>query len=229
MGGPNVKITMVDKMLTFIAPHLCSGCGEIGTLLCDHCKYDIIKTSFDACMVCKSPTSVGICIEHNKSLKNAWIVGERRGTLQRLIGGYKFQNMKAAAKDLAGLLDTCLPALAKDVVFVPIPTAPAHIRERGYDHTLLLTKYLAHMRNLPIERVIARRNVETQHHANRADRIKQAVTAFRLQGSIDPAKHYIIVDDVITTGATIDFASQLLADAGATNISVAALALQPLD
>ena len=220
---------MIDKMLSVVAPHLCSGCGKIGSPLCDHCKYDIIEKSFIGCIVCGRPTSVGVCQQHHISYQRAWVVGERKAVLQRLIGNYKFQNMKAAAEPLAGLLDERLPDLPADTVIVPIPTAPAHIRERGYDHLLLMAKYLAFKRGLPIERLLGRANMATQHHANREKRIEQAQSAFRIVGKVDPTRTYLLVDDVVTTGSTIDQASRLLAEAGATVVWVAAVARQPLD
>jgi len=229
MPMPNVKITMVDKVLEIIAPHLCSGCQKIGSPLCDHCKYDIIEMPFEACLLCLEPTSVGICIEHNKSYKNAWIVGERTGTLQRLIGGFKFQNMKAAARNLAQLLDERLPELPANTLIIPIPTAPSHVRERGYDHLLLIARYFAQYRQLAISPVLKRASTATQHTASRQTRLEQAKSAFRLSDTIDPDVPYLLLDDVITTGSTIDEASRLLSMSGAKTVWVGALARQPLD
>lgn len=229
MGGQNVKNTMIDKMLEFVAPHLCSGCGKTGSLLCDHCKYDIISQPFLGCVVCYRINSDGVCPRHLMSYKKAWVVGIRSGTLQRLIGSFKFQNMKAAAENLAVLLDNRLPDLPPDTVVVPIPTAPAHIRERGYDHMLLIARYFSMLRNLPLVSLLGRANTATQHRANRAKRLEQAQSAFKVIGSIDPTATYLILDDVVTTGATIKEASQLLSEAGARSIFVGVLARQPLD
>jgi ComF family protein len=229
MGGPNVKNTMIDNMLEFVAPHLCCGCGKIGSLLCDHCKYDIITESLLGCVVCNQVNSDGICPKHLMTYKKAWLVGIRSGALQRLIGSFKFQNTKAAAENLASLLDARLPVLPASTLLVPIPTTSAHIRQRGYDHLQLISEYFALKRDLPIARVLSRGNTATQHGANRTTRLEQAQSAFRLTGSIDPAATYLILDDVVTTGATIQEASKLLYAAGARTIFVGALARQPLD
>jgi len=220
---------MIDKMLEFVAPHLCYGCGKVGTLLCNHCKYDIINQSAGVCLLCQRATLSGMCEEHSRAYSGAWVVSVRTGVLQRLIGGFKFQNVRAAAKDLADLLDSCLPSLAKNTVLVPIPTTPAHIRERGYDHLGLIAQHLGVKRVLPIARVLERGNTATQHHADRATRLVQARSAFRLAMPINPDITYLILDDVVTTGATITEATRLLSDAGARFIQVAVLARQPLD
>jgi ComF family protein len=230
MGGENVKNTIVDKMLEFVAPHLCCGCNKTGSLLCEHCKYDIIKNSFTTCILCEGQHMGEVCSKTTLPYKKAWCVGPREDVLQRLIGSYKFQNMKAAARDLALLLDARLPTLPADTLLVPIPTAASHIRKRGYDHLLLIAQYLAGLRRLRVaSQLLGRKETASQHGANRKDRIAQAATAFRLIGNVQPHIPYLVIDDVLTTGATIKSAGQLLADAGAQQLSLAIIARQPLD
>jgi len=57
----------------------------------------------------------------------------------------------------------------------------------------------------------------------------QALSAFGIHGSVDPRATYLIIDDIVTTGATIEYAALLLKEAGAKTIWVAAIARQPLD
>ena len=137
--------------------------------------------------------------------------------------------MKASAWDLADLLHRTLPSLPSSAVFVPIPTTSAHIRERGYDHTLLVARQLGHLRRLPVMQVLRRRNSLIQHRAPRRERLLQATTAFRVDGYINPKAIYILIDDVITTGSTITQAALLLKTAGAQTIWVAVTSRQPLD
>ena len=221
---------MIDNMLSVVAPHLCSGCGKTGTLLCGRCKSHILDQPFLDCALCGEPSNAGICANHHTAYDKTWIVGERQGALQQLIGGFKFKNMKAAARSLAELLDGRLPPLPKNTVIIPVPTAPSHVRERGYDHILLIAQYFALKRRLSVDsRLLARNNTKTQHGANREDRIKQSVTAFRVIGTVDPLLTYLVIDDVVTTGSTLDTATKLLKQAGARTIWVGALARQPLD
>ena len=230
MGGPNVKNTMVDRLLDIVAPHLCSGCGEIGTLLCDNCKYNITSQAFSGCILCNRTSNEGICQHHKVAFQQIWVVGERSGTLQRLIGGFKFQNMKTASRSLAELLDARVPSLPDTTIVIPVPTASTHIRERGYDHTLLIARHFAYVRGLQMNnKLVGRRHTKTQHSANRADRIRQAVSAFQLTDSVDRSVPYLIIDDVVTTGSTVQGVARLLQGAGASRVWVGALARQPLD
>jgi ComF family protein len=220
---------MMDKLLSVVAPHLCSGCGKIGDTFCDRCKYDIKEMPFLGCLLCEMASEAGICPSHETAYSQAWIVGERQGGLQRLIGGFKFQNMKASARSLAELLDERLPPLPTGTMVVPIPTAPSHIRERGYDHMLLVARYFARLRKLPVSRVIGRNTTATQHHANRRARIVQARSAFRIVGGVSSDIPYLLLDDVVTTGSTIAEASRVLKDVGVRTVWVGAIARQPLD
>jgi competence protein ComFC len=224
----NVKNTIVDSLLSFVAPHLCSGCGSVGSSFCPNCKYDITSEPFSGCVLCEKQTIQGICDEHKAAFNQAWVVGIRSGALQRLIGGFKFRNMKSVSVELAELLDTRLPDLPANTVFVPIPTIPAHIRERGYDHMLLVTSMLARRRQLPMATVLQRNTTAVQHRANRQQRITQAAAAFKIESHINPSKIYVLVDDILTTGATVQQAASLLAAAGAT-VWVAVIARQPID
>jgi len=225
----NVKNTIVDTLLSFVAPHLCSGCGLIGGTFCDNCKYNIISEPFSCCIVCGNPHNTGICYDHKVPFQQAYVVGERNGALQRLIGGFKFRNMKESYRPLAALLDNRLPSLDNSAVLVPIPTIPAHIRERGYDHMLLIAYELGRLRKLPVQCLLTRDGLSVQHKASRAERLLQAAHAYSIAGNVDPRTTYVLLDDIVTTGATLLYAAQLLHQAGATTILVAAIARQPLD
>lgn len=220
---------MLDHLLSIVAPHLCTNCGQLGTLLCDNCKYDIVSEPYERCLHCQKPSLDGVCKSHHLAYRQAWCVGERQGAVQRLIGTFKFQNAQAAYRPLAQLLHARLPDLPLDTVIVPVPSLPDHIRERGYDHVQLICRELGRLRGLTISRCIERRDKSVQHHANREQRIQQAVQAFHIARTIDPAVPYLIIDDVVTTGSTIKQMARILRDAGAVDIWVAVIARQPLD
>jgi ComF family protein len=133
----------------------------------------------------------------------AWCVGERSGTLQRLIGNFKFQNAKSGYKALSELLLDRIPQLPPETVIVPIPTVSSHIRQRGYDHTLLIAKHFARRRKHSVSSVIQRATSTKQRQASKAQRIAQAKAAFKIAGSVNPDVPYLLIDDVMTTGATI--------------------------
>jgi ComF family protein len=229
MGALNVKSTMINKLLQYVAPHYCYGCGKVGMLLCPECKYDISDNSFDMCLVCAGPSGVGICTIHKTSYERAWCVGERSGVLERLIDGLKFDRVGDAAAQLASLLDMRLPVLPDNAIIVPVPTVRSHIRQRGYDHTMLIAKRFAAFRSLECQTVLERVGSDVQRGRDKKQRFRQANGAFRCDHPVDPGAVYILVDDVVTTNATVRFAAEALRSAGATSVWVAALARQALD
>ena len=220
---------MIDELLAIIAPHHCYLCGETGPILCQSCKYDIASDAQTGCIVCGSATENGICSSCRTSYEKAWCVGERIDELERLLDDYKFERVRAAHVVLADLLHLVLPVLPSNTIIVPVPTIAPHIRQRGYDHTVLIAKRLAKLRDLPCRHLLKHNGVSTQRGANRKTRIAQAKQAYRVYSDIDRSINYLLVDDIVTTGATLQYAAKTLKDAGATDVWVAAIARQPLD
>ena len=222
---------MIDTLLSLVAPHHCCGCGKTGTLLCDNCKYDIVSEPFLLCVACDTSISGenGLCGRCRPPYSRAWCVAPRQDYLQHLIGNFKFTNAKAAHMPLAALLDARLPQLPASVRIVPIPTIASHIRQRGYDHTLLIAKRLGRIRSLPVDTSLRRVTDAVQHGAGARQRALQAKRAFVCRASLDPDAIYLLVDDVVTTGATMKYAAKALRAAGARQIWVATISRQPLD
>jgi ComF family protein len=161
--------------------------------------------------------------------ERVWAVGERDGILQRLIGLYKFERAKSAYKVLGDLLLETLPELPPDTIVVPVPTVSGHIRERGYDHMLLIAKYVAPARGLKCQQLVRRRTNTKQRQATAKTRLAQAKQVFTVRDKLDESVSYLLVDDVVTTGETIRYATKALCDAGAKHVWVAVIARQTLD
>ena len=159
----------------------------------------------------------------------AWYVGPRKDTLQRLVGLYKFERLRAAHRNLGDLLLATVPDLPSDVVVVPIPTVAGHIRERGYDHMLLVSQYFAKQRGLGVSRILKRSTRTKQRQASADVRNIQAKSAFTVRGKLPGDVPYLLVDDVMTTGSTLKYAARALKQAGASQVWVAVIARQTLD
>lgn len=220
---------MLFRPSNLIAPHYCCSCGEIGSILCENCKYDIVSEPYSKCLHCGSPTSGGeaVCGGCALPFSRAWCIGEKNGGLEGLIDAHKFERAKAASPVFSQLLDATLPQLPDSVTVVPVPTVATHIRQRGYDHTLLLARSFAAMRSLQMKTPLRRRTNDTQRGASRREREEQAKRAFvcdTLGGGC-----YLLLDDVYTTGATVRYAAEALKAAGANEVWLAIVARQPLE
>lgn len=221
---------MLDTLLATIAPHLCFGCGKTGTVLCDNCKYNITSEPFAACIVCGRPAGYeNLCQGCHTGYSRAWCVGQRTEVLKRLLDAYKFERVQAASKVLAELLSERLGRLPPSAVIVPVPTISAHIRQRGYDHMAAIAWHLVRLQAVPAVPLLARRSSTVQRGAGRAQRQRQAEQAYRLQRTPDPGATYVLIDDITTTGATLNAAARTLRQGGARAVWAAVLASQPLD
>ncbi len=218
---------MIDQLLGIVAPHHCYGCQKSGYVLCENCKYDIVDEAIDACLVCRVPTPNGICSNHKTTYQKAWCVGDRIDSLQRLIDAYKFERVRGAADSLAFLLNERLPVLPANTVIVPVPTIHRHVRQRGYDHTLLIAKQLAKLRGLTAKQLILRRDKIAQRGLTRQQRFGHAESAYYCLQDLDQTP-YLIVDDIVTTNATLKYCAQTLRDAGADTVWVGVVARQEL-
>jgi ComF family protein len=199
---------MLDQILSIVSPHVCKGCGIVGQPLCQRCIFNIIK---------------------NKSCsaqKDFYSIGRRRSVLKQLTDDYKFKSERAIAKTFAEMLDQTLPKLAPDTVVVPVPTASAHVRQYGFDHTKLLAKKLARRRRLTYASLLVRTHNQTQHMLTQREREKAAETAFRLARSGPLPRRILLIDDVVTTGATLRAARKILRQAGVKNIKTSVICYQ---
>lgn len=225
-----VKITMIKAILDIIAPDYCYSCGKVGTLLCDSCAYNIVSEPFGRCVLCLLPVAEdNLCSGCVTSVDKAWVVGEREGVLQRIVGDSKFSSNRRACVVQAQLLGRILPQLPADTIIVPIPTIWPHQRERGFGHAELIAKTLADMRDVEYSPLLIRATNTVQHGATRRQRIQQANHAYRCDQAIDAVAPILLVDDVCTTGSSLLAAAQVLRQAGVGTVWVAVATRQVLD
>lgn len=221
---------MIDRILSLLAPHSCCGCGNLGSILCDNCINDIISERFEQCLLCLSPTANdNLCktCRATSVLDAAWCVGIRETSLKSLLDSYKFSSARQAGVIAARLLDQTVPILLDDVCVVPVPTASSHVRSRGFDHTHIIAKRFAKRRHLPCSQVLERNDSSTQHFKTREQRIQSASAGLGVRSKV-PAS-VLLIDDIYTTGATMQACAQKLRESGVKTLYVAIIARQTLD
>lgn len=220
---------MLKLFQNAISPHYCCSCGKIGAILCEYCKYDIIQELGSQCFACLGPVgrSGDVCARCKTYYSRGWFVGLHKGVLRELIARYKFKRTKAAVVPLAALLQGALPALPAGTLVANVPTVRAHVRERGYDHAELVAKTFARSAGLKYHNPLLRAANAQQRGAARSVRLQQARQAFTATNA--KSMLYLLIDDVSTTGATVNYAAKALKDAGAKDVWVATITREPLD
>jgi ComF family protein len=146
-----------------------------------------------------------------------------RGLAKELIARFKFSGARAAAAVVAGVMSPLV--IPQDAVIVPIPTATSRVRLRGYDQATLIAKALASQTNQQYAPALRRTGQHRQVGSSRAQRLKQMKDSFLVwDGAVVQGRHIILVDDVMTTGATLESAADILKTAGAKRVQAVVFA-----
>ena len=228
---PNiVKNTTIINVFDLLAPHSCRGCGRIGSVLCNRCKKYIISHRHNYCPICKTANQNGFCL-HCPNFPRSFIIDERSDLLADLVHSYKYQSIRSLSIPLSEILDTIIPPLDGVVEIVPLPTISRHIRERGFDHTLLIAKHLAKKRHWSVNQLLTRSDNHVQVGSTKKVRLRQARDTYTTKSScaINPSATYLLLDDVWTTGASMQSAIKKLQEAGANNIVIALLTVSRIN
>ena len=227
MGGLNVKITILERLFSALTPDLCYSCGKIGASFCSYCKYDITHEFVAECFWCGASNKTGVCHRHGSFIDAVYVVGSYKGGLKRALHGLKFQRDRYLVRTFTEMLEALLPTLPHDTVVVPVPTLSGNVRRRGYDHVAIIAKMIAKSRQLEFMQAIERHGVVIQHAtSSRAEREVQVKGMFKLVGARLP-EVVLLVDDIITTGSTVQEIASQLRVAGVKHVIVAAIARTP--
>lgn len=215
-------------MVRVIAPHTCLGCNrEVDRLLCDNC---LELTAFvpPRCYHCRAVTEdYATCHDcrSRTALRRVAVYAHHQGLVKELIHRMKYERAQAGTREAAGLLAPLLCDVPEGTLLVHIPTASSRVRLRGYDHARLMARELSRRSGLPCRPLLARVGQAHQVGASRTERLRQLEGAFRIRRPDEArGRHIILVDDVLTTGATLETAARVLRRAGAFQVSAVALA-----
>jgi len=184
----------------------CSGCSEPGADLCRRCRFALVASR-------PVVTPAGIVA-----------ATEFTGLGRDLVVGLKYRNRRHLAVYLAEQLSRRLDPTQIDVV-TWAPTSGRRARRRGYDQAELLARALAARWRKPCRRMLFRRHGAPQTGQSRALRLIGPEFASRPTGRRAP--RVLVVDDVVTTGATLHAARDALLAAGARSVVMAAVAATP--
>lgn len=177
----------------------------------------------------------GACLQHPPPLTETHAACLYGAPLDRLLPRFKFHHDLAAGRLLAQLMVRVFaplpPAWPRPAALLPVPLHPRRLRQRGYDQALELARPLARELALPLlSHILVRtRDTAAQSRLHAGQRRNNLRDAFRIDadgpthGIALPA-HVVLVDDVMTTGATLEGCARALLAAGAARVDVAVVA-----
>jgi ComF family protein len=206
-----------------IFPPQCALCGSGGTLLCDVCADTLPLASGQRCDRCFMPSTGSLC-RHCQleppafgSLRSAFVMD---AGARRLAHELKYERMTSLAGPMASLLAQVAEFDGIDLV-VPVPLHGRRERSRGYNQSAELARRIAAIVALPCEPKASRRTRDTAPLAkamNREERRSIVAGAFAADRRRVDHQRILLVDDVCTTGATLDACSKALLNAGAESV-----------
>jgi ComF family protein len=201
-------MNFIDTLLGKLAPHLCMGCGQEGTLLCPICADILADPTIH--------TAQG-------NLNTIRAVTLYEGFAKDLVWQFKFRGAREAASVMARYMAP-LVRTEGNAIIVPVPTASRRVRQRGFDQAKLLARQLSRQTGLRYADCLRRYGQTHQVGTAREQRLTQLKDAFRTKTKHLCDSHVILIDDVLTTGATLEAAAGMVRVAGARRIDAAVFA-----
>jgi len=188
-----------------IAPPLCAACGRScrpEAVVCTRCGRRLAAAEP---LLGKGPPG----------LDRAWSSASHEGVARQLVAALKFRRLLPVAGLMADRIHWLVPAHLLGGAVVPVPAAPARLRRRGFDPAGELAAALAERLDAPLEPCLIRRGGRRQVGRRRAERVGHP-PQIEARGTVP--RSVILIDDVLTTGATLTSCAKALRNAGAARI-----------
>lgn len=230
-------------LLDFLIPVKCIGCQKEGAALCEKCSEKIQVFNAPICFSCRKRLPVEnfsqnnfLCHPKNR-IRCVFVAANYSDpVLKETIQKYKYKNIHELNQLLSSLIigslenfvHTISPEEKNSWVMVPVPLHPKKERSRGFNQSFLIAKIVSEYFNIFLDVTSLKRIKNTSPQAqikNKDERLKNMEGAFQVSSGSDlKNKNILLIDDILTTGATLDACAKALKIGGAGKIIAAVLA-----
>ena len=216
---------LLARLLDLIFPPRCASCNQPGAWLCAGCLARVEWLSPPLCLHCGEPLPKGgrcprwrqnpVLLDGLRSA--AWHAGPLRSAIHH----YKYRGQRILAEPLAGIL---LQAWLHDPpltdLLLPVPLHPRRLRERGFNQATLLSHHLSQATAIPLDArsLQRRRYTAPQVELSGPRRLANVEGAFVYRGPPLEGRAVCLIDDICTTGATLQACAAALREAGARSV-----------
>jgi ComF family protein len=235
---------LIRHAVRFFLPADCAACGVPLTtdpvpLFCKTCWETIVPLRLARCSQCDRPLPSPVALTYSPThrchhctvrppaYRKAWTLYPYLPPLQDAICLFKYRGKVSLAKPLGRLMLDMLPAALDADLVIPVPLHPTRLREREFNQSLLLADQVAKHVNIPLSftNLVRTTQSEPQSTLSRKERMKNLRRAFAVRHPQSIAqKRILLIDDVFTTGTTVNECAKVLRKAGAEEIFVLTLA-----
>jgi ComF family protein len=222
----------LSDFIALIFPELCQACGENlvhgENLICTGCTYDLPYTNFH-----KQPDNVvarQFWGRIDVAMVYVLLYFSKGGKVQNMMHRFKYKNMPLIGNKLgniAGLQLAQSKVTGPIDVIIPVPLHPQRLRARGYNQSAQFAQGLAEQLNVPVDTdtLVRVKYTDTQTKRSRFSRYENMKEVFMVTNAMALAgKHVLLVDDIVTTGATLEACGIELLKIDGLKLSLAAIA-----
>lgn len=230
------KMKILNFLLTFIYPKTCMSCDTLLNYnakieLCDNCAKDFNPYRGNRCITCDRPIDntgeCSICKNEKIYFEKGYCVYPYAGAVRNTILNFKFKNMALYYTYLGSkMTEYYFEYIMESYDYITaVPIHKKKLKVRGYNQAELLAEYISEQINIPYCTVLKRTvNTKPQNALNKKERAVNVKNAFSLIDNIDiKNKSILIVDDIFTTGTTINECCKVLKKAGAFKVDFLSL------
>lgn len=216
--------SLLDPLLSALLPQACLLCGAAAHApVCRACAADLPRLDGPTCPLCAAPLAMpapacGACLQAPPAFDATFAALRYGFPVDRLVQDLKFRRRLASAEFLARtMLDGAHPA---GTLIVPVPLSRLRLRERGFNQALEIARPLARALHLPLDATSLVRTRETPPQSGLPWRARRGNVRHAFACSRDfSGMAVIVVDDVMTTGATLNAVARVLKDHGAASVA----------
>jgi len=219
-------VKLKGMALSLLFPQWCIGCGADGSLICYSCRVSLPRITPAICPMCGRPQPSGMicpgCVNWRAEIDGIRSPFRFDGVVRQAVHQLKYRNLRALAAPLAELLDDYMrTSPVPGDVLVPVPLHRKRLRERGYNQSGLLARELGRLAHLPVVDDCLFREQYTPPQArtsNVDERRSNVVGVFTCRDDRLRGNKVLLIDDVSTSGATLDACAAALKAAGAISV-----------
>ncbi len=227
--------TLLKLLINQVLPHHCLLCNKISPLDKDICQpcWLTLPWLLSSCHQCGrsldiehiSPLFCGECLKHPPHYDTTIAPLRYQDEVIPLITKLKFYQKLPVARLLGELITeriiAKIPIDERPTLLIPVPLHPKRLRRRGYNQAILLANHISKLTHIPVNQTLCQRVRHTPPQSKTKAHGRQAniTGAFRVNATCHDT-HIALIDDVMTTGATVDGLSQLLKQHGVARVSI---------
>jgi len=224
-------INIIKDFISLFYPEVCTLCGEglnrSECYVCMSCIFKLPKTNYH--LTEENELYKELYNRIGQKAAAAWCFYAKGNNVQQLVHELKYERKWELGVNFGKWYGAELkhsPAFASAQIIVPVPIHPNKLKRRGYNQAAVFAEGISKSLNIPVETkaIVKVKETETQTHKRKYERWENVQDIFRVtKPQLLENTHVLLVDDVITTGATIEACTQALLSVPVASVCIAAI------